>query len=134
MAFHQLFVIKLFIIKRPNIYLMLINNTKIHHNIPSLVIDNDTVIYSSKINNRGMTIDNRLSFKPHITEISKSVDRILHTIRPSITTNLAKFLVTSLVHSRLDYHYTYLYITIVGCYYLLYRYNYYINNVSECES
>ena len=85
---------------------MLINNTNIHHNISSIVIDNNNIIYSSKINKLCITIDDRLSFKPNITEISKSINRTLHTIRlirPFITTDLANLLVTSLVLFRLDY-------------------------------
>ena len=101
MAFHQLFIIK-----QLKTTAMLINNINIHHNMTSIVIDNNIIVYSFEIINLGMAIDDRLSFKTHITELSKSVHGTLHTIRlirPSITTNHDKLLVTSLVLYRLDY-------------------------------
>ena len=51
-------------------------------------------------------MDNKLTFSQHTTEISKSMNRTLHTIRllrPSITTELAKTLITALILPRLDY-------------------------------
>ena len=121
---------------------MLINNTNIHYSIPSIVIDNNTIIYSSKINNLGITIDNRLSFKPHTTEISKLVYHTLHPmrlIRSSITTDIAKLLVISLVFSRIDYcnsilnllpQYTFLYSLSCNTI-LLEQYSAYINTLAH---
>ena len=47
-----------------------------------------------------------MSYLRHITNIAKSINYTLHTFRliiPSVTTELAKLLVTSLILPRLDY-------------------------------
>ena len=85
---------------------LLINISPGHHSIPPIIINNHIIEYSNQAKNIGLTLDQKLSYLPHITNISKSINYTLHTIRliiPSITTELAKLLVTSLILPRLDY-------------------------------
>ena len=85
---------------------LLINTSPGHHSIPPIIINNHIIEYSNQAKNLGLTLDKKLSYLPHITNISKSINYTLHTIRlsiPSITTELAKLLVTSLILPRLDY-------------------------------
>ena len=85
---------------------LLINTSPGHHSIPPIIINNHIIEYSNQAKNLGLTLDQKLSYLPHITNISKSINYTLHTIRlirPSITTELAKLLVTSLILPRLDY-------------------------------
>jgi len=54
----------------------------------------------------GITLDNRLSFTPHVQSMCKSCNyhiRALRHIRPALTDDMAKSIATSLVSSRLDY-------------------------------
>ena len=85
---------------------LLINTSPGHHSIPPIIINNHIIEYSNQAKNLGLTLDQKLSYLPHITNISKSINYTLHTIRlirPSITTELAKLLVTSLILPRLNY-------------------------------
>ena len=86
---------------------LLINTSPGHHSIPPIIIINNHIIeYSYQAKNLGLKLDQNLSYLPHITNISKSINYTLHTIRlikPSITIELAKLLVTSLILPRLDY-------------------------------
>ena len=85
---------------------LLINTSPGHHSIPPIIINNHIIEYSNQAKNLGLTLDQKLSYLPHITNISKSINYTLHTIRlirPSITTELAKLLVNSLILPRLDY-------------------------------
>ena len=85
---------------------LLINTSPGHHSIPPIIINNHIIEYSNQAKNLGLTLDQKLSYLPYITNISKSINYTLHTIRlirPSITTELAKLLVTSLILPRLDY-------------------------------
>ena len=66
---------------------------------------NNSLLLNS-LKTKALLINTSLSYLPHITNISKSINYTLHTIRlirPSITTELAKLLVTSLILPRLDY-------------------------------
>ena len=79
---------------------LLINTSPGHHSIPPIIINNHIIEYSNQAKNLGLTFDQKLFYLPHITNISKSINYTLHTIRlirPSITTDLAKLLVTSLI-------------------------------------
>ena len=74
--------------------------------IPPIHINNHNIKISPYAKNLEIIIDNKLTFSQHTTEIYKSVNRTLHTIgliRPSITTELAKTLITALILPRLDY-------------------------------
>ena len=85
---------------------LLINTSPWHYSIPLIIINNHIIEYSNQAKNLGLTLDQKLSYLPHITNISKSINYTLHTIRlirPSITTELAKLLDTSLILPRLDY-------------------------------
>ena len=86
--------------------ILLIKSPTTSTNIPSIRINNQIIKYSSTAQNLGIIIDQKLSFSQYTTSISKSLNRTLHTIRlirPSITTNLAQLLVTSLILPRIDY-------------------------------
>ena len=85
---------------------ILINTSHTLPYIPPIHINNHNIKISTYAKNLGIIIDNKLTFSQHTTEISKSVNRTLHTIRlirPSITTELAKTLITALILPRLDY-------------------------------
>ena len=76
---------------------ILINTSHTLPYIPPIHINNHNIKISPYAKNLGIIIDNKLTFSQHTTEISKSVNRTLHTIRlirPSITTELAKTLIT----------------------------------------
>ena len=88
---------------------LLINTPPGHHSIPPIIINNHIIEYSNQAKNLGLTLDQKLSYLPHITNISKSINYTLHTIRlirPSITTELAKLLVTSLILLLLYFKFT----------------------------
>ena len=74
--------------------------------IPPIIINNHIIEYSNQAKNLGLTLDQKLYYLPHITNISKSINYTLQMIRliiHSITTELAKLLVTSFILPRLDY-------------------------------
>ena len=85
---------------------ILINTTKTVPIVPLIQINNHNIKYSPYVKNLGITIDQSLNFTQYTTDLSKSINRTLHTIRlirPSITTELSKLLATSLILPRLDY-------------------------------
>ena len=85
---------------------MLLYNHNKHAHIPPIIIDNHIIEYSSHIKNLGITLNPQLSFTQYITNISKSINQTLHTIRmirPSITKELAQLLVVSTILPKLDY-------------------------------
>ena len=74
--------------------------------IPNIYIGNDCIPYSRSARNLGIILDTTLSFTHQISNIIKSVNFILYTIkiiRPSISTEIAKLLITSLILPKLDY-------------------------------
>ena len=85
---------------------LLIKSPTTSTNIPSIRINNQIIKYSSTAQNLGIIFDQKLSFSQYTTSLSKFINRTLHTIRlirPSITTNLAQLLITSLILPRIDY-------------------------------
>ena len=96
---------------------LLIKSPTTSTNIPSIRINNQIIKYSSTAQNLSIKsyiisyilyhiFDQKLSFSQYTTSLSKSINRTLHTIRiirPSITTNLAQLLVTSLILPIIDY-------------------------------
>ena len=73
---------------------------------PPFIIDNIVISPSPTASNVGVLFDYTLSFIPHITAITKSVNYhifIIRKIRKSITVSLTKTLVNSLVLSCIDY-------------------------------
>ena len=85
---------------------ILINTTKTIPIVPLIQINNHDIKYSPCVKNLGITIDQTLNFTQYTIDLSKSINRTLHTIRlirPSITTELSKLLATSLILPRLDY-------------------------------
>ena len=85
--------------------MQLYNHNK-HAHIPPIIIDNHIIEYSSHIKNLGIILDPQLSFTQYITNISKSINQILHSIRmirPSITKELAQLLVVLAILPKLDY-------------------------------
>ena len=88
---------------------ILINTTKTVPIVPLIQINNHAIKYNSYSDahkNLGITIDQSLNFTQYTTDLSKSINRTLHTIRlirTSITTELSTLLETSLILTRLDY-------------------------------
>ena len=85
---------------------MLLYNHNKHAHIPPIIIDNHIIEYSSHIKNLGIILDPQLFFTQYITNISKSINQTLHTIRmirSSITKELAQLLVVSTILPKLDY-------------------------------
>ena len=85
---------------------ILINTTKTIPIVPLIQINNHDIKYSPCVKNLGITIDQTLNFIQYTIDLSKSINRTLHTTRliiPSITTELSKLLATSLILPRLDY-------------------------------
>ena len=85
---------------------ILINTTKTIPIVPLIQINNHDIKYSPCVKNLGITIDQTLNFTQYTIDLSKSINRTLHTTRliiPSITTELLKLLATSLILPRLDY-------------------------------
>ena len=85
---------------------MLLYNHNKHAHIPPIIIDNNIIEYSSHFKNLGIILDPQLSFTQYITNISKSINQTLHTIRmirPSIAKELAQLLVVSTILPKLDY-------------------------------
>ena len=85
---------------------ILINTTKTIPIVPLIQINNHDIKYSPCVKNLGITIDQTLNFTQYTIDLSKSINRTLHTIRlirPSITTELSTLLATSLILPRLDY-------------------------------
>ena len=85
---------------------LLIKSPTTSTNIPSIRSNNQIIKYSSTAQNPGIIFYQKLSFSHYTTSLSKSINRTLHAIRlirPSITTNLAQLLVTSLILPRIDY-------------------------------
>ena len=75
-------------------------------NIPSIRINNQIIKYSSTAQNLGIIFDQKLALSQYTISLSKSINRTLNTIRlirPSITTNIAQLLVTSLILLIIDY-------------------------------
>ena len=73
----------------------------------SLVLsDNTTISATSSARNLGIVFDSNLSFKQHISTLSKSCFyhvRDLRRIRSTLDYDTARTIATSLVHSKLDY-------------------------------
>jgi hypothetical protein len=72
----------------------------------SINIAGTSVSVSDNITTLGVTLDNRLSFNPHVAAISRSCNyhiRALRHIRNSLTDHMAKSVATALVSSKLDY-------------------------------
>ena len=85
---------------------ILINTTKTIPIVPLIQINNHDIKYSPCVKNLGITIDQTLNFTQYTIDLSKSINRTLHTIRlirPSITSELSRLLATSLILPRLDY-------------------------------
>ena len=64
------------------------------------------LLYRIKITTLGVTLDNQLSFNPHVAAISKSCYyhiRSLRHIRSTLTDDMAKSVAVALVSSRHDY-------------------------------
>ncbi|KAF7704299.1 hypothetical protein C0J45_7597, partial [Silurus meridionalis] len=68
---------------------------------------NDSLLsFLATARNLGVTMDNELSFLPHVTNVARSCRFLLYNIRrirPFLSTQAAQVLVQSLVISRLDY-------------------------------
>ena len=60
---------------------ILINTSQILPCIPSIYINNNNIKYTPYDRNLGITIDEKLTFSQYTTDLSKSVNRTLHTIR-----------------------------------------------------
>ena len=73
--------------------------------IPNIYIGNDYIPYSISARNLGIVLDISLSFTPQTSNITKSVQCMLfgiNVIRPSISTEMSKLLVKSLILPKLD--------------------------------
>ncbi|XP_053332074.1 uncharacterized protein LOC128505588, partial [Clarias gariepinus] len=69
-------------------------------------MDNNQITPSTTARNLGVTVDNHLSFSPHIANLTRSCRFLLYNIRrirPFLSSQATQVLVQSLVISRLDY-------------------------------
>ena len=72
----------------------------------SVTVDNASVTSAPTAKNLGVILDSHLSFKTHITAVTRSCRFILHNIRrirPFITQESAQLLIQATVISKLDY-------------------------------
>src|SRR4029434_3764525 len=77
----------------------------IHHNI-NINTDSLSLAPSKTARNRGVIIDDQLTFTAHIASVSRSCRFALYNIRkirPYLTQYATQLLVQTLVNSRLDY-------------------------------
>ena len=74
--------------------------------VPSLTISDAQIPYAKQIKIIGITLDNKLSFNTHITNVCQESYfhiRALRHIRPLLDHATANTLACSIVHTRLDY-------------------------------
>uniref|UniRef100_A0A8C4X3N7 Reverse transcriptase domain-containing protein n=1 Tax=Erpetoichthys calabaricus TaxID=27687 RepID=A0A8C4X3N7_ERPCA len=72
----------------------------------AISLDNSVIVPSKTARSLGVTLDEELSFSPHISNLSRSCRYLLYNIRrirPFLTTEATQLLVQTLVISKLDY-------------------------------
>ena len=91
--------------QKQNLYFLNLPMTSLDKRI-TLKINGKTIYESSKIKYLGLIVDDRLTWKHHITELSKKLNRsigILYKLKKQCPENILKSIYFSLIHSYLSY-------------------------------
>ena len=76
------------------------------HTFPTLILNDQPLSFSSSVKNLGITIDQTLSWKPHIAQLSRrtiSSLKLFQSSRHLLTHSTRKLLISSIIFPHFDY-------------------------------